>query len=66
MLKPARLIQALELLGQLLAERNESFELVVIGGGALLLTGLSSRATVDIDIVARRRVWHRVAGMTDG
>jgi len=45
---------ALILLGELLEERGESAELLVIGGGALLLHGLSSRATIDLDVLARR------------
>ena len=48
-----QVISALEILGQWLANHGESYEIVLIGGGALLLTGLSQRATRDLDIVAR-------------
>ncbi len=49
-----RLHEAMELLGALLSERGQPSELVAVGGGALLLLGLSQRATVDLDVVARR------------
>lgn len=45
--------QALGALGELLAERRQSFDLVVIGGGSLLLSGLLARPTEDLDVVAR-------------
>ncbi len=41
-------------LGEQLAARGERFELVVIGGSALLALGLVERTTRDIDIVALR------------
>lgn len=41
-------------LGQLLAERGERFELVVIGGTALLLLDLVPRPTKDFDVLAVR------------
>ena len=41
-------------LGEQLAARGEQFELVVIGGSALLALGLIERATKDVDIVAFR------------
>jgi hypothetical protein len=44
----------LEALGEQLAARGERFELVVIGGSALLALGLVERTTKDIDIVALR------------
>jgi hypothetical protein len=43
---------ALEALGELLADRGESYELVAIGGGALSLAGLIVRSTEDLDLVA--------------
>jgi hypothetical protein len=44
--------EALELLGQLLAERAQPFEIVAIGGGGLLLIGVIDRPTKDLDLVA--------------
>jgi Nucleotidyltransferase of unknown function (DUF6036) len=42
-------------LGERLAQSGERFELVVIGGSALLGLGLVDRATRDVDVVALRR-----------
>ncbi|AGY60029.1 hypothetical protein [Gloeobacter kilaueensis] len=53
MLTPRVLEQALEILGELLAERGSPYGLAVIGGGGLALLGLIDRATRDIDVVAR-------------
>jgi hypothetical protein len=47
-----KLQNALELLGDLLADRHESFEVVAIGGGSLLLVGIIDRTTQDLDLVA--------------
>jgi hypothetical protein len=47
------LTAALRLLGELLADRGLTFDLVVIGGGALLLQDLVRRPTLDLDAVAR-------------
>lgn len=55
MFDETRLHEATTLLGELLSERGQSFEVLAIGGGALLLLGLSKRATIDLDVVARRR-----------
>ena len=44
----------LDALGEQLAIRNERYELVVIGGSALLALGLTERTTKDVDIVALR------------
>lgn len=55
MIDETRLHEAMTLLGTLLLERGQSFEVVAIGGGALLLLGLSQRATIDLDVVAHRR-----------
>lgn len=44
----------LSALGEQLAARGERFELVVIGGSALLALGLIERTTRDVDIVALR------------
>lgn len=43
---------ALEVLGQLLADRGLHYEIVAIGGGGLLLLGLIDRTTRDLDLVA--------------
>lgn len=53
MFDSATLEDALQTLGQLLASRNQHFELVAIGGGSLLLLRLLPRPTKDLDIVAR-------------
>lgn len=42
----------LEALGQQLAAAGSTFDLVVIGGSALLARGLVERATRDVDVVA--------------
>jgi len=47
------LVEALEALGELLSARELHFDLVVIGGGALLLHDFVSRATQDLDVVAQ-------------
>ena len=44
--------QALETLGALLSARGLAFDIVVVGGGALLLRGLIARPTKDLDVVA--------------
>ncbi len=46
------LTAALETLGALVQERGLAFDVVVAGGGALLLEGLVLRPTNDLDIVA--------------
>lgn len=43
--------QALRTLGELLEQRGLHYELYVVGGGALQLLGLITRATSDIDVV---------------
>ena len=47
-----RLETALQVLGQLLADRKFSYEVAAIGGGSLLLLGLIDRTTKDLDLVA--------------
>ncbi len=44
--------EALETLGELLADRGEEAEVVAIGGGSLLLLGFIARPTKDLDLVA--------------
>jgi hypothetical protein len=48
----ASLEEALALLGELLEERGQRFEVVAIGGGGLLLIGVIDRPTKDLDLVA--------------
>ena len=43
---------ALNMLGRVLEERALAFEIVVIGGSALLLLDISTRPTRDLDVVA--------------
>ncbi len=45
---------ALAALGDLLAYRGETYEIVLVGGGDLVLRGIISRATKDADIVGQR------------
>lgn len=52
MLSPSRLEESLAVLGESLEERGVAFELVAVGGGSLLLLGLISRPTADLDVVA--------------
>lgn len=49
----ASLREALEVLGEILADRVAEHDIAVIGGGSLLLTGHIERATKDLDVVAR-------------
>jgi hypothetical protein len=44
---------ALSTLGELLGERGHAYDLVLIGGGALMLSGLIERPTKDLDVLAR-------------
>jgi hypothetical protein len=46
------LVEALASLGELLAHNDRRFDIVVIGGGALLIRGLISRSTQDLDVIA--------------
>lgn len=45
--------EALWTLGELLEARGLTYEVVAIGGGSLLLTGMIKRPTKDLDLVAR-------------
>lgn len=48
-----QLNNALSLLGRILErEKSESFHIVVCGGSSLIITGLISRTTKDVDVVA--------------
>ena len=44
--------EALETLGEVLQDRGQSVGLLVVGGSGLLLLGLVSRATADVDVAA--------------
>lgn len=46
-----RIEEALGTLGELLAERAEEAEILVIGGSSLLLLGFVERPTADVDVV---------------
>jgi hypothetical protein len=46
--------QILAALGEQLAAKEDSYELVVVGGSGLLVLGLIERATRDVDLVALR------------
>ncbi|MBK5222029.1 MAG: hypothetical protein JJE52_03960 [Acidimicrobiia bacterium] len=46
-----RLEEALETLGDLLAERGQNVGLLVVGGSSLLLLGYVERPTADVDVV---------------
>ena len=47
--------EALATLGELLESRGHAFDVVVIGGGSLLLLRLLSRPTKDLDVLALAR-----------
>lgn len=49
----ADLLEALNVLGDVLQDRGLTYDIVIIGGGALLLLGLIDRPTMDLDMVAR-------------
>ena len=52
MLRSDQLHRALDLLGTVLDQRGQTYELVAIGGSALLLLGIHQRPTQDLDVVA--------------
>jgi len=52
---------ALEVLGQLLTDRDQHYEVVAIGGGSLLLLGQIDRTTKDIDLVALMNSGHLIS-----
>jgi hypothetical protein len=60
MLNPSLLEESLMVLGESLAGRGVAFEIVAVGGGSLLLLGLISRPTADLDIVAFLEAGHYV------
>lgn len=56
--------EALSTLGEVLASRGAAVDIIAVGGGALSLLGLISRATKDIDIVALMREGQLVSATT--
>lgn len=58
MLNSTALDDALRTLGALLAARDQTASLVLVGGGALVLLGLADRSTKDLDVVARVEAGH--------
>jgi len=44
--------KSLQLLGTLLAGRNQHYRIVIVGGAALILRGVVDRQTQDVDIIA--------------
>ena len=51
---PKSVDRVLAALGEQLWARSERFELIVVGGSALLALGLVERTTRDVDIMALR------------
>jgi hypothetical protein len=51
-LSPALVEQVLRTLGSTLAQRSAQVEIVAAGGSGLLLLGLASRVTRDVDVIA--------------
>ncbi|MEZ4457147.1 MAG: DUF6036 family nucleotidyltransferase [Gemmatimonadales bacterium] len=49
---PGEIERALQMVGDLLDGRRQRYHVVVIGGSALNLLGLVSRATTDVDVLA--------------
>jgi hypothetical protein len=62
MLDPVRLDEALHALGATLQIRGHSFEIVAVGGSSLLLLGLTSRVTRDLDVLALVQDGHYAPG----
>jgi len=52
--------QALELLGAVLEQRGSGYDIVVVGGSALLLLGIIHRPTKDLDVLALIQDGHYV------
>jgi hypothetical protein len=52
MFRLASLTSALQLLGEVLAERGEKYEVVAIGGAGLQMLGVIDRPTQDLDLLA--------------
>jgi hypothetical protein len=65
MFRNADLQEALTTRGQILLDRSESHDLVVIGGGALLLLGLIERPTKDLDARIKKGRWLRADPFPD-
>jgi hypothetical protein len=52
MFVPETLREALDLLGERVADRQLAYELVIVGGGGLQLLGVIARPTKDVDVMA--------------
>ena len=50
---PTELVEALRTLGELLEDEGLEYELVVVGGAALMRADLADRPTEDLDVVAQ-------------
>lgn len=57
--KGAALLDVIRAVGDLLAAEGETVGVVVVGGAALILGGIVSRLTEDVDIIAAARSWHK-------
>lgn len=64
-LNRGRLDEALTALGELLAARGSKYELVLVGGAALLLRGVITRPTIDADILGGRTPSGAVTALTE-
>jgi len=53
------LVNAIRAVGDLLAAEGETVGIVVVGGAALILGGLVTRLTEDVDIIAAARSWRK-------
>ena len=53
------LLNALRAVGELLAAEGETVGIVVVGGAAMILGGLVTRLTEDVDIIAAARSWRK-------
>jgi hypothetical protein len=53
------LLNAIRAVGELLAAEGETVRIVVVGGAALILGGLVTRLTEDVNIIAAVRSWRK-------
>ncbi|MGA2819146.1 MAG: DUF6036 family nucleotidyltransferase [Anaerolineales bacterium] len=52
-------LNAIRAVGELLAAEGETVGIVVVGGAAMILGGLVTRLTEDVDIIAAARSWRK-------